>query len=170
MRQGEIVAIPEAATLLAGFVLAHAAWSISDLPKGDLLVPLAIIEVGGERMLNRFEADTQEQAISKGKEFVASQQTSSSAWAFAREGQMKTNDGYIDVLVVDAWAKGMAEPITFIQPFQPYAAGAFKLLGPAVPVVAGSMLTPEQSESYLPVLYRGVSGHGKAASLWASWQ
>jgi hypothetical protein len=170
MRQGENVAIPDAATLLAGFVLAHAAWSVSDLPEGDLLVPMAITEVGGERKLTRFEAETQEQAIAKGKEFVADQQASSSAWAFAREGQMKTSDGYIDVLVVDAWAKGMTEPITFIQPFQPYASGAFKLLGPAVPVVAGSMLSPEQSEPYLSVLYRGVGGHGKAAALWESWQ
>lgn len=164
------MAIPEAATLLAGFVLAHAAWSVSDLPEGELLVPMVITEVGGERKLTRFEAETQEQAIAIGKKFVADQQASSSAWAFAREGQMKTSDGYINVLAVDAWAKGMTEPITFIQPFQPYASGAFKLLGPAAPVVAGSMLSPEQSEAYLSVLYRGVGEHGKAAALWESWQ
>ena len=170
MRQGETVAIPEAATLLAGFVLAHAAWSVSDLPEGELLVPLAMVEIGSERKLVRFETETQDQAITKGKEFVANQKSSSSAWAFAREGQMKTNNGNIDVLVVDAWAEGMTEPITFIQPFQPYASGTFKLLGPAVPVVADSMLSPEESEPYLSVLYRGVSGHGKAAALWSSWQ
>jgi hypothetical protein len=170
MRQGETVAMPEAAILLAGFVLAHATWSVSDLPKGDLLVPLAVVEVGGERKLVRFEAETQENAIAKGKEFVVTQQSTATAWAFVREGQMKMNNGKIDVLVIDAWAKGMSEPITFIQPFQPYASGSFKLLGPAVPVVAGSMLNPEQSEPYLSVLYRGVSGHGKAAALWPSWQ
>lgn len=164
------MALSESANLLAGFVLAHAAWSVSDLPQGDLLVPMAIVEIGEERKLVRFEAETQEQAIAQGKEFVARQQTSASAWALAREGQMNTGTGKIDVLVVDAWAKGMAEPMTYIQPFQPYASGSFKLLGPAMPVVAGSILSPEDSEPYLAVLYRGVSSHAKAASQWDSWQ
>jgi len=164
------VAIPDTASLLAGFVLAHAAWSVSDLPEGDLLVPLAVVEVGAERKLVRFEAETQEQAIAEGKSFVAQQQTAASAWALAREGQMNTSTGKVDVLVIDAWAKGMSEPIIYIQPFQPFATGSFKLLGPAVPVVSGSMLSPEKSEPYLGVLYRGVSSHGEAAGLWTSWQ
>lgn len=164
------MAIPETVSLLAGFVLAHAAWSVSDLPEGDFLVPLAIVETGAERKLVRFEAETQEQAIAEGKAFVAKQQATVSAWALAREGQMNTSTGKVDVLVVDAWAKGMGEPITYIQPFQPFAVGSFKLLGPAVPVVSGSMLSPEESEPYLTILYRGVSTHGKAAGLWASWQ
>lgn len=83
---------------------------------------------------------------------------------------MNTATGYVDVLVVEAWSDGMAEPIAYIQPFQPFASGAFKLLGPAVPVVGASMLSPEASEPYLTVLYRSISSHGKAASLWASWQ
>lgn len=40
--------VPEATALLAGFVFAHAAWSVSDLPEGQLLVPLAMIEEGSE--------------------------------------------------------------------------------------------------------------------------
>jgi len=59
------MAIPEPALLLAGFVLAHAAWSISDLPEGDLLVPLAVVEANGQRRLLRFEAETQDAAIAK---------------------------------------------------------------------------------------------------------
>lgn len=164
------MAVPEATALLAGFVLAHAAWSVSDLPEGQLLVPLAMIEEGSERKLVRFEAETQEEAISKGKEFVLEQKAAASTWAFAREGQINTATGYVDILVVEAWSDGMAEPITYIQPFQPFASGSFKLLGPAVPVVGGSMLSPEASEPYLAELYRGISSHGKAVSLWASWQ
>lgn len=164
------MAVYEAATLLAGFVLAHAAWSVSDLPEGQLLVPLVMIKEGSERQLVRFEAETQEEGISKAKEFVLVQKAAASTWAFAREGQINTATGYVDILVVEAWSNGMAEPITFIQPFQPFASGAFKLLGPAVPVVDGSMLSPEASEPHLAELYRGVSSHGKAASLWASWQ
>jgi len=164
------MAVPEAAALLAGFVLAHAAWSVSDLPEGQLLVPLAMIEESSERKLVRFEAETQEEAISKGKEFVLEQKAAASAWAFAREGQINTATGYVDILVVEAWSDAMDEPITYIQPFQPFASGAFKLLGPVVPVVGGSTLNSEASEPHLTLLYRGVSSHGKAASLWASWQ
>lgn len=164
------MAIHEAASLLAGFVLAHATWNVSDLPEGDLLVPLAIVETKAGRNLTRFEAETQEQAIAAGKAFVSEQQSTASAWALAREGQMNTSTGKVDVLVVDAWAEGMSEPISYIQPFQPFATGSFKLLGPAIPVVSGSILSQEQSEPFLGALYRGVSTHDKAASLWASWQ
>jgi hypothetical protein len=83
---------------------------------------------------------------------------------------MNTNTGEIDLLVVDAWTEGMNEPITFIQPFQPFAVGSFRLLGPAVPVVSDTMLSPEQSVPYLAILHRGISTHSNAASLWASWQ
>ena len=34
-----MTAVPAVAAILAGFVIAHAAWSISDLPNGDGFVP-----------------------------------------------------------------------------------------------------------------------------------
>jgi len=164
------VTIPETANLLAGFVLAHAAWSISDLPEGELLVPLAIVETEAGRKVTRFEAETQEEAIEAGKAFVSEQQSTASTWALAREGQINTSTGKIDVLVVEAWGEGMNEPITYIQPFQPFSTGTFKILGPATPVVSGSILSQKQSEILLDALYRGVSTHDAVASLWASWQ
>ena len=33
------------------------------------------------------------------------------------------------VLSVDAWAKGMRQPITFVQEFRPYSSGAFRVRG-----------------------------------------
>jgi len=80
------VSIPTFALRLVGFVLAHAAWSISDVPKGELPVPLAIVERQGQRQLFRFEAETQDAAIAKGKATVAEATDSVDAWAFAREG------------------------------------------------------------------------------------
>ena len=59
------MAIPEPLLMLAGFCFAHATWSISDLPEGELLVPLAIVEAAGERGLKRFEAATQAEAIAR---------------------------------------------------------------------------------------------------------
>jgi hypothetical protein len=80
--------MPDSVVLLAGFVLAHAAWSISDVPKGELLIPLAVVESAGQRQLIRFEAPTQEAAIAKGKATLAGQQAELDARAFAREGLM----------------------------------------------------------------------------------
>src|SRR3990172_4176806 len=95
---------PDPLILLAGFVLAHAAWSVSDLPKGELLVPLAIVEKNGQRQLLRFEAQTQEQAIAEGKTTLTNRQPELDAWAFGREGLMPEGTGKVDVLTVDAWA------------------------------------------------------------------
>ena len=160
----------ESAGQLAGFVLGHAAWSVSDLPEGELLVPMAIVENGGERRLVRFESETQARAIEEGKKYVSEQQATSSAWALAREGQINSGNGPVDVLLIDVWSNGMNDPIALIQPFQPFASGEFKLLGPAVAVIDGTMLDEAESQPYLEMLYRGVSSHGKAAELWPSWQ
>jgi len=99
--------IPDSLILLAGFVLAHSAWSVSDLPKGEFLVPLAIVEKTSQRQLLRFEAQTQEQAIAEGKAALAQRQGQLDAWAFGREGLLSGGTGKVDVLTVDAWAKGM---------------------------------------------------------------
>ena len=44
-----------AALRLAGFALAHAAWSVED---GETLCTLAMVEVRGDRELVRYEADS----------------------------------------------------------------------------------------------------------------
>ena len=164
------MAIPESAVLLAGFVLAHAVWSVSDLPKDELLVPLAIIEKNGQRELLRFEADTQVQAISNGKAMVAKRQVDADAWAFAREGQLKEGDKYVDAISIDLWAKGMDVPITFVQRFQPFATGEFKLLGEASVVIDGKVQTAAVSDPLVALLNRGIQTHSKAAKLWPQWQ
>src|SRR6187551_2739418 len=120
--------VSESAGLLAGFVLGHAAWSVSDLPEGELLVPMAIVDNGGERRLVRFEAETQERAIAEAKKYVAEQQSALSSWALAREGQFNGGSGSVDVLVIDVWAREMKDAMSFVQPFQPFASGQFKLL------------------------------------------
>ena len=110
--------IPEVAAVLAGFVLAHAVWNVSDLPEGTLLVPLAIIEVSGERHLHRFEAATQEQAIAAGKAAMHDAMPTADAWAFARDGRLDRDGRVTDVVSVDFWAKGMTKPVTVIQKYK----------------------------------------------------
>jgi hypothetical protein len=73
----------EAAVSLVGFVLAHAAWSVSDLLEGELLVPLAMTEKAGQRELHRFAAETREQAIASSKTAMGELSAKVDAWAFA---------------------------------------------------------------------------------------
>jgi hypothetical protein len=75
--------VPAVAAILAGFVLAHAAWSISDLPNGDGFVPLAVVVVNGERQLQRFAASTPDEAVAKGRAAMKAAMSSAEAWAFA---------------------------------------------------------------------------------------
>ena len=160
---------PDSVVLLAGFVLAHAAWSVSDLPKGELLVPLAVIETGGQRQLLRFEAQTQEQSIAEAKASLAKRQGRLDAWAFVREGLMPEGTGKVDVLTVDAWARGMTRPITFVQKFSPYSSGAFRINGDAIVVVDGKLVEGAEAARLVKRLYEGVSQHPKAGQLWHGW-
>ena len=164
------MAPPDSLILLAGFVLAHAAWSVSDLPKGELLVPLAVVEKNGQRQLLRFEAQTQQQAIAEGKTTLANRQAQLDAWAFGREGLMPEGTGKVDVLTVDAWAKGMARPITFVQRFSPYSSGAFRIKGDAMVVVDGKVLEGPKAARLVSRLYDGVLQHPKAGQLWQGWR
>jgi hypothetical protein len=160
--------IAESLLTLAGFAFAHATWSVSDLPKGELLVPMAIVERSGQRQLLRFEAKSQELAISEGKAALA-QHPELDAWAFVREGQLKDGGVYTDVLTVEAKAHGMSESVVFVQRFRPFAEGKFKLVGQPTVLIGGKALSQEESARLLKGLYAGVQSHARAAEHWLEW-
>jgi hypothetical protein len=171
LSEDEMVTLPGSGLLLAGFVLAHAAWSVSDLPKGELLTPLAMVERGGQRSMTRFEATSQEVAISQGKAAMAKLGKSPDAWAFAREGLIREHGSPVDVLTVDVWAKGMKAPASLIQRFEPFAAkGRFRLIGDPVFVVGGVLQPPSVAKPWLTTLMQGVHQHPKVAALWSTWK
>lgn len=162
--------IPEGGLLLAGFVLAHALWSVCDVPKGELLVPLAVIETKEGRHLHRFEANTQEEAIAKGKAYVNSLGPEVSTWAFAREGLMPEGTGKVDVISVDVWAKGMEKPITLIQRFEPYAKRQhFRVIGKPEVAINSVVQDSKTVQNIVDTVEKGVLGHSKVKPLWAEW-
>lgn len=163
--------IPGGALLLAGFVLAHAAWSVSDLSAGEHLIPLAVVESNGERKTLRFVADTQEEAITRGRAEVASRGAAVDAWAFASEGRIPDGDSQVDVLSVDVWAKGMESPVTIVQRFTPHAsARGFRIVGEPMLIVGGVVQADAASRSAIESVLRGVQSHPKVAILWSSWK
>ena len=161
--------IPTAAWLVAGFVLAHAAWIVSDLPDKDLLAPFAVVQQSGQRRLQVFEAPTQAEAITAGKEAMRTRSDSAEAWAFAREGSFQEGKDQTDVLVIDFWAKGMSAPVTIIQRFQRSTKhGRFKLLGEPTLTVAGEVVTLPRG-TIEAQLRPGINQHSKVSSLWDTW-
>jgi hypothetical protein len=177
----KMVDIPRAGLLLAGFVLAHAAWSISDVD--ETLVPLGVVERNATREIVRVEAGTQAEAISKGKSLYGEWTKTSDAWAFAREGLFRTADTQVDALVVDFWATGMSKPATIIQRFEPFGKnGHFRITGDLEIAIEGSIQTGDKAGWLLNKMLRfrvataislveqGISSHQKVAPIWKKWR
>jgi len=117
--------ITDGALLIAGYVLAHAGYSVSDLERGGLLIPCVVAETNGQQQVLRFESNTQEQAISETKLKVTELQKSVDIYAWAREGTMHSPDGNVyNVLSVTAWALGLEHEVTIVQTFTPVMAKA----------------------------------------------
>jgi hypothetical protein len=163
------MAITESIILFAGFVFAHAAWSVSDLPKDELLVPLVMIEKAGKRELIRFEADSQEQAITKAKAWIAANEASIDFWVFAREGQFKEKGKFVDVLTIEAKSRPMSDSIVFVQRFQPFHKGKFRLIGEPSVSIKGQIVNETEAKRLRKLLIDGVSTHPHASPLWKQW-
>lgn len=173
--------VPEGTLHLGGLALAHAAWSVSELPAGQALAPLAFVRRGTDLQLMRFEAESQELAIKGGRAALAKKQSTLDAWAFAREGLMdgrafelgevaSSEAGKVDVLAVDAWSHEMQDAITVIQAYQPFATGQFRVVGAALIVADGQTLEGARAERLRKLVYAGVRKHEKVAPMWKQWR
>jgi hypothetical protein len=169
-----MTALLESALSLAGFALAHAAWSISDLEDGDLLCPLAIVEQhDGSRRMTRFEADTQEQAIIAGKAAMRGATSVAAAWAFAREGAWGRlgGDSQVDVLAIDFWGNGMATAATLMQPFYRATSGGRFRIGSVPSLLVGDrVLSTDGASNSIETIMAGVHSHAMVTTLWQSWR
>lgn len=166
--------LPPPALSLAGFALAHAAWSLSDTDNGEPLCPLAVIEAhDGMRRLVRFEGDTQEQAIIAGKSAMRDAGRDAAAWAFAREGAWRKmkGDHAGDVLAIDFWATDMRVTATLTQSFNRGANGArFRIGGVPTLFVGDKLLSADVASPHIDTIMAGVRAHTAVAELWPSWR
>ena len=169
-----MTALSEPALSLAGFVLAHAAWSLSDLDDGDHLCPLAVVEQhDNSRRMTRFEADTQEQAIIAGKMAMRAATGVARAWAFAREGAWGKLGGGAsgDVLAIDFWGSGMPAPATLMQPFYRVTSGGRFRIGSVPSLLVGENVLPADTASRsIETIMAGVHSHAMVSTLWQSWR
>jgi hypothetical protein len=163
--------IATSATLkLAGFLMAHALWVMSELPEGQLYVPSALCETStGERELVVFEANTQVDAIERGKVFLSSPPDRFIRCAFARDGQVNTSSGYVDILNVTMWERPKGEVAIVTQPYRPPFKGSFALLGSEVLIIDGQIALSTQYLNERFDIHAGAAEHGGAAEKWRLW-
>jgi hypothetical protein len=148
---------------LGGFLLAHALWIISDLDQGASYVPQVLCDKGPDRELFVFEADTQLEAIQKGKAFLAEKAGAYDRCAFAREGQVQGKDGYVDVLSLEIFERSSVASLTIIQPYRK-SSTALTLLGNEVLVPGGREALP--TSETIVTLHEGAAEHEPARAIW----
>jgi hypothetical protein len=167
--------VPRSAALLAGEVLAHAAWSISEAPEGEVLIPLAGILREGKVELIRFVPEELPEEFSG--DFIAfarrqlqDQQGKLEAWTLAYDTRVARDQRKVDAIVFEVWGQAMAIPAMFAQPYQPFHSGTFRLLGePFFLKTATSDAQDTTLSETLRTFRRGVENHHQVAALWDHW-
>jgi len=166
-----MTAVPAVAAILAGFVLAHAAWSISDLPNGDGFVPLAVVVVKGERHLQRFAATTADEAVAKGRAAMRTAMSSAEAWAFAYDDVTAIRGQRSRAIHVEFWSKGMAAPATLVQTYEPMTDSTrFKIIVEPTIRIGGAPPDGNPKSESLRNVHKGIASHQRVASLWETWR
>lgn len=157
--------------LLLGFTLAHAAWSIAEAEAEELLCPLALIGQNEKLELIRFESETQEDAISKGTEYINLHKDNISVSSFAREGLFTEQNNETDVIVVECWAKNELEHYSIIQKFIPNEGkGKFRLLDEPIILINGVIQVEGRATELKEKIEQGVLSHSAVAPLWNQWK
>ncbi len=147
---------------IVGLVLAHSVLIGSELQEGELLVPVVIYQQGENRSIKTFEADTQEEAVVLGQEFLNSLSDKSDSWAYVQDGLITLPNGNKqDVYYIKAWAKGMSEPMEL---YQMYTAQPFTLIeNIKVLNYADTGLSAEDADSFIAALDQGIYSHPSAS-------
>ena len=161
----------ELALRFGGLALAHAALIASDLAEGELICPFAIVTKDDRRQVIPFEAESQVEAIERGKASLEELRDQIDFWSLGREGLWSDSDstsGKVDVLVISAWTHGMDAPITLMQRFRPAATGNFSLLGSVDIILEGTILSDDRAATLRTLVSEGIAQHPNDVP-WSSW-
>ncbi len=162
--------VPRSAGLLAGEVLAHAVWSISEAPEGEILVPLAGMLREGKVELVRFvPEELSGDFITFARQQLEDQRSKLEAWTLAYDTRVTRDQGKVDAIVFEVWGQGMATSAMFAQPYQPFHSGMFKLLGEPFSLGAATSDAQDTLAETLKTFRRGVANHHQVAVLWDGW-
>jgi hypothetical protein len=161
----------DSALEFGGFVLAHTAVVAAALEPGDLICPFALVTKGPNRQVLDFEAETQAEAVERGKASLSELKDKIDLWGFGRDGlhgEAEKPESKVDALVVSAWTHGMEGPVNLLQRFRPKQSGAFALFGPTEIIVDGVVQEAEVAARLRALVRAGIDKHPQGGS-WPSW-
>jgi hypothetical protein len=146
---------------IVGLILAHSVLIGSELEEGQLLVPVVIYYQDGARKIEAFEAETQQEAVDLANTFLNSMPEKTESWAYVQDGLITLDDGNKqDVYFIEAWVKGMVEPI---QLYQMYSSNPFGLIDNLkVLNYEATGLSSEDANSFATALDEGIFSHPSA--------
>jgi hypothetical protein len=149
-----------AAEELAGFLMAHAVWCVSD---GSALVPLLGYVKGGERVLARFTAAQVKDAVEQGRAWMERNPENAERAVFVHDAYVTLPDRRMDALIADL--REYAQPprgLQIVLPYRPAAAGGFAVYRPKFQGFAGIADFAALGHAF----FRGVNQHEHGARIW----
>ncbi len=161
--------VPTAALQLAGFLMAHAFWTVSDMPAGSHYQPQSLcMRSDGNRALNTFEGATTLEQDAAAKAFITD---GASRWpdcAVARQVRVGSPKGDVDALVIDVVQYG-GSVMTVVQPFRPGPAD-FRLLGDELLIDNNGPLPPLPAAQAAAAMREGANDHPGLGDKWSQWE
>lgn len=154
----------ESEAKLAGFLAAHAIWSISD---GEMLIPMLGFETAeGTRNLHRFVAERVEKGVEEGKERLVRNPDRAVRAALVYDGYITLPTGKVDALLVDI--RGYGNPprsLLMAVPYRPAnSPQGFAVHRPKFLSFEGPKPDYAATGS---AFFEGVDSHDKAAPIWS---
>lgn len=165
------MALAASALQLAGFLLAHGFWTISEETAQDRYVPQALCEtVAGERRMITFDAATPEQSQADANSFMGSSAGQFARCAFSRDAQVPLGKGQSTAALVIELRDGGRE-LTILQAYRPAVAdGGFALLGDELVLdSSGAPLLRSEEGSAIVALREGAADHPALSDKWPQW-
>jgi hypothetical protein len=149
-----------AAEELAGFLMAHAVWCVSE---GSTLVPLIGYVKGGERIIARFGDEQLKDAVEQARAWMERNPEGADRAVFIHDAYVTLEGRRMDALVANV--REYAQPpmgLQIVLPYRPASAGAFAVHRPKFQAFAGIADFAALGEAF----FRGVNQHEHGARIW----
>ncbi|MFN3468914.1 MAG: hypothetical protein ACK4Z7_04365 [Novosphingobium sp.] len=161
--------LPTAALQLAGFLMAHAFWSASELPAGSSYQPQSLcMRSDGNRQLQSFEGASPKEQDEAARAFISGAAAQWPDCAVARQVKVDTPAGEVDALVIDVVQYG-GSVMTVVQAFRPAAQG-FRLLGDELMLSDNGPLPPLPAAQAAAAMREGALDHPGMGEKWQQWE
>lgn len=161
--------LPTAALQLAGFLMAHAFWTTSELPADGHYQPQSLcMRADGNRSLNTFEGATAKDQDDSARAFITGGASQWPDCAVARQVKVGTPAGDVDALVIDVVQYG-GSVMTVVQAYRPAAQG-FRLLGDELMMGDSGPLPPLPAAQAAAAMREGAIDHPGLGDKWSQWE